>query len=124
MRRMQAIRPRTAPMNISCPISTPTLKLNNASGMFYALSYVVLFAIPIVGLRRMRQRPPLWLRVASFSGLGMTVLYVTLSIFPIIKVDSVVVFALKIVLLIAAMNLLGIGILLSARRRASAAASV
>jgi hypothetical protein len=36
----------------------------------------------------------------------------------------VFVFAFKIVLLIAAMNLLGIGILLSARRRSSAVAPV
>jgi amino acid transporter len=94
--------------------------LNNASGMFYALSYVVLFAIPIVGLRRMRQRPPLWLRVASFSGLGMTVLYVTLSIFPIIKVDSVAAFALKISLVIVAANALGVGVLIAGRRVAPA----
>jgi hypothetical protein len=50
----------------------------------------------------------------------MTVLYIVLSVFPIIKVESVSTFALKIVLLIALMNVVGVGILLSARRRSSA----
>jgi len=89
--------------------------LNNASGMFYALSYVVMFAIPLVGLRRMQQRPPLWLRVMSFSGLAMTLLYVTLSIFPIIQVESVASFALKISLVIVIANLVGVGVFVTGR---------
>ena len=97
--------------------------LFNASGIFYALTYVVMFAIPLFGLRQVSPRPPLWLRVASASGLAMTLLYVVLSVFPIIKVESVATFAAKIVALIVAMNLVGIGILFSARRRAAAASA-
>ena len=96
--------------------------LFNASGIFYALTYVVMFAIPLFGLRGASPRPPRWLQLASWSGLLMTLLYIVLSVFPIIKVESVSTFAFKIVLLIAVMNLVGIGILLSARRRAAAAA--
>jgi hypothetical protein len=48
----------------------------------------------------------------------MTVLYIVLSVFPIIKVESVATFALKITTMIVVMNLVGIGILLSAGRRA------
>ena len=88
----------------------------NASGMFYALTYVVMFAIPIFGLRGVTPRPPLWLKIVSFSGLAMTVLYVVLSVFPIINVASVASFALKIFSVILLANLLGIGIYLSARR--------
>jgi len=91
--------------------------LFNASGMFYALTYVVMFAIPLFGLRGVAPRPPLWLRVASASGLAMTVLYVVLAVFPIIKVESVAVFAAKISLVIVLANLVGVGILESARRR-------
>ena len=93
--------------------------LFNAGGMFYALTYVVMFAIPLFGLRGVTPRPPLWLRVASASGLLMTVLYIALSVFPIIKVASVTTFALKITTVIVVMNLIGIGILASARRRSS-----
>jgi hypothetical protein len=59
----------------------------------------------------------MWLRLASLSGLLMTVLYIVLSVFPIIKVDSVSTFALKITMMIVAMNLVGIAVLLSARQR-------
>jgi len=68
-------------------------------------------------------RPPLWLRLASLSGLLMTILYIVLSVVPIIKVESVATFALKITSMIVAMNLLGIAILWSARRRTAAAAA-
>ena len=96
--------------------------LFNASGIFYALTYVVMFAIPLFGLRGVTPRPPLWLQLASWSGLLMTLLYIVLSVFPIIKVESVSTFAFKIVLLIAVMNLVGVGILVSARRRSAALA--
>lgn len=93
----------------------------NASGIFYSLTYVVMFAIPLVGLRGVTQRPPLWIRLASLSGLVMTVIYTVLSLFPIIQVASVGGFALKIVAVIVLMNLVGVGILVAARRRPNAA---
>src|SRR5262249_25792836 len=34
--------------------------LFNGSGFFYALTYVVMFAIPVFGLRGVRPRPPIW----------------------------------------------------------------
>jgi amino acid transporter len=92
--------------------------LFNAGGSFYALTYVVMFAIPLFGLRRVSPRPPLWLRVASVSGLLMTLLYITLSVFPIIKVGNVAGFALKIASVLVVANLIGVGILVAARRRA------
>ena len=94
----------------------------NASGMFYALTYIVMFAIPLVGLRGVTPRPPLWLRVSSLSGLLMTVLYVALSVFPIIQVASVATFALKISLVILAANAIGVGLYVSARSRMSGVA--
>ena len=93
--------------------------LFNGSGIFYALTYVVMFSIPLFGLRNVSPRPPLWLRLASWSGLLMTVLYIVLSVFPIIAVTSVATFALKITATIVVMNLVGIGVLWSAARRAS-----
>jgi len=89
----------------------------NAGGIFYALTYVVMFAIPIFGLRGATPRPSVWLRAASWSGLIMTLLYVVLSVFPIIQVGSVAAFALKIVTVIVVMNLVGVGVLIAASRR-------
>lgn len=91
--------------------------LFNAGGMFYALTYVVMFAIPLFGLKGVTLRPPVWLRVVSLSGLLMTILYVTLSVFPIIKVESVATFAFKISTVIVVANLIGVGVFVGARRR-------
>ena len=91
--------------------------LFNAGGMFYAITYVVMFAIPLFGLRALGARPPLWLRVVSLSGLLMTLLYLALSVFPIIKVESVATFALKISAVIVIANVVGAGIYLTAQRR-------
>lgn len=93
--------------------------LFNTGGMFYALTYVVMFAIPLFGLRGVTPRPPIWLKVISASGLLMTVLYVVLSAFPIIKVDSVAAFAFKIILVIVSANVVGVIIFMSARKRSA-----
>ena len=47
----------------------------------------------------------------------MTLLYVMLSVFPIIKVESVATFAIKISLVIVLANVLGAGIYMTAQRR-------
>lgn len=91
----------------------------NASGIFYGLTYVVMFAIPLAGLRGVSPRPPLWVKAAAWSGLLMTVLYIVLSIFPIIQVASVGSFALKISVVIVLLNLVGVAILVAGRRRSN-----
>lgn len=91
----------------------------NAGGIFYALTYLVMFAIPLVGLRGVTPRPSIWLKVTSLSGLLMTVLYCVLSIFPIIQVASVSTFALKILLVLVIANAIGIGLYVSARSRSA-----
>jgi amino acid transporter len=93
--------------------------LFNASGMLYALTYVVMFAIPIWGLRGVIPRPPMWLKVASMSGLLMTLLNLVLSVVPIIEVKSPGMFAFKMTSMIVLMNLVGVAILFAARRRAA-----
>jgi glutamate:GABA antiporter len=97
--------------------------LFNAGGIFYALTYLVMFAIPIVGLRTLSPAPPLWLRLASLSGFLMTLLYVTLSIFPIIDVQQPLVFTAKIAGMIVAANLLGALTFIIARSKRGAARS-
>ena len=89
----------------------------NASAIFYALTYVVMFAIPLAGLRHAPQRPPFWLRAASLSGLIMTLAFVVLSILPIIQVESRLVFALKISGVIFIANAIGWALFASAARR-------
>jgi amino acid transporter len=89
----------------------------NASGVFYALTYLAMFAIPIIGLRAAGVKIPVWLKIAAASGFLMTALYVALSIVPIVKVESQLLFALKIGGLIIIANLVGLGFYLFAKRR-------
>jgi len=89
----------------------------NASGLFYALTYVVMFAIPVFGLKSAKDRPTLWLKLVSLSGLLMTLLYVALSVVPIINVESRLFFAFKIGGLIVVMNFIGAMIYITARAR-------
>jgi len=80
----------------------------NASGIFYALTYLVMFAIPIAGMRSLR--PPLWVVLAAISGFVMTLLFVVLSILPIVQVESRLVFATKISAIVLIANAIGVAI--------------
>ena len=84
----------------------------NASGVFYALTYLAMFAIPLIGLRGMNIRLPLWVKVLALFGFLMTLLYVALSIVPIVQVESRLMFALKISGLIVVTNIIGLLIFL------------
>ncbi len=85
---------------------------NNASGIFYALTYLAMFALPFV-----LKGAPMWVRIPSASGFLMTLLYVALSIFPIVEVGSRGSFTAKICAVILVGNIVGIAIFELARRR-------
>jgi amino acid transporter len=91
--------------------------IDNAAGIFYGLTYLVLFAVPLVGLAATGERAPLWLRALSASGLATTVLYVILSTLPIVDVVSRFAFALKISVLVVGANVIG-GMLYVREKRA------
>ncbi len=100
--------------------------LDNAAGLFYGLTYVVLFAIPVIGLRRSDVRVSLWLRVVASVGLATALLYLVLTVVPIVTVVSRFAFALKISAVVLVANGLGAALYLSAsrsRRTAAAAAA-
>jgi amino acid transporter len=79
----------------------------NASAIFYALTYLVMFAVPLVGLRGAAPASA-GVRLAALSGFLMTVLFVALSIVPIVEVQSRVAFALKITSVIVVTNAIGL----------------
>jgi amino acid transporter len=86
---------------------------NNASGIFYALTYLAMFALPFVS-----DSASVGVRVASASGFLMTLLYVVLSIFPIVDVGSRALFTAKICSVILLGNAIGIAIFELARQKA------
>ncbi|MFN2476679.1 MAG: APC family permease [Chthoniobacterales bacterium] len=81
--------------------------IDNAAGIFYAIAYLILFAIPIYGLRQVKSHAPLWLKIAAVFGFAVTVLYVLLTIFPIVEVQSPLWFGAKIVLTTVGANVVG-----------------
>jgi amino acid transporter len=91
--------------------------LDNAATILYALAYVALFAIPIFAARRIGLRAPLWLRVASASGLLVSLLGIALTVVPIVEVESKLSFALKLIAVTLVINLAGAGLFYLGRRR-------
>ena len=77
--------------------------LNNASGIFYAITYLALFALPFAS----KDASPA-VKITSASGFLMTLLYVVLSIFPIVEVGSRALFTTKICGVILLGNMIGI----------------
>lgn len=73
---------------------------------FYGIAYLALFAIPLWAKER-KIRPKLILRFAAASGFCVTLLFVVLSIFPIIRVESEARYSWKIAGVVLGANFLG-----------------
>jgi len=84
--------------------------IDNAGGIFYALTYLVLFAIPLFGMKALGVRAPLWLKIACASGFIVTLIYIRYAIVPITEVGSPWSFALKIIVTVLIANIVGLGI--------------
>jgi hypothetical protein len=81
--------------------------LDNAGGVFYAATYVVLFLIPLVGMKAFNIPAPWWLKIACASGVLVSLLYIGFTIIPIISVGSRLSFAAKIIAVVVIANGLG-----------------
>jgi len=80
-------------------------QLLNSTGLIcWALAYLVMFAIPLVGRG---EKAPLAVRIAAVSGFVMTLGYAVLSIFPVVEVKNPASFTLKAILVIGGINAAG-----------------
>ena len=91
--------------------------LDNAGGVFYACTYLVLFAIPLVGMKAFGVRAPWWLKIACASGFIVSIVYICFTIIPIITVGSRLIFALKIVATVVLANAVGVTIYTLGKRK-------
>ena len=91
--------------------------LDNAGGAFYALTYLVLFAIPVVGMKAFGVRAPWWLKIACVSGFLAAVVYLVFAPFPITNVERPTEFALKIIATVVLANTIGIGLYFLGKRK-------
>ncbi|HYX27334.1 MAG TPA: APC family permease [Pyrinomonadaceae bacterium] len=90
---------------------------DNAANIFYALIYMVLFAIPIVAMKRFGARAPWWLRAAAVLGFLVSLVGAFYTIFPIITVESRFWFAAKIIAVVIVANAIGAAIFLLDKKR-------
>ena len=74
---------------------------------FYGLAYLVKFAIPLVSAKEKGLRPNSWLQVGAVAGFLVTLLFVLLSVQPVIPVASKMAYVLKIVIVVVGANFLG-----------------
>jgi amino acid transporter len=81
--------------------------LTNASAELYALAYLAMFAIPIVGARALRKQMPAWVAWTSAVGFGFTVFAFFLTAYPFVDVVDARAYAAKILGTTAAANVVG-----------------
>jgi glutamate:GABA antiporter len=91
--------------------------IDNAGGIFYALTYLVLFAIPLFGRKALEMSAPWWLKIACASGFIVTLIYIRFAIVPITEVGSLFSFALKIVSTVLIANAVGVTIYVLRKRK-------
>ena len=91
--------------------------LDNAGGAFYALTYLVLFAIPLFGMKAFGVRAPWWLKIACVSGFLAAVVYLCFAPVPITHVDRPLEFALKVIATIVIANAIGVTLYTLGKRK-------
>jgi len=93
--------------------------LGAASIALYAIAYVALFALPLLGNRALRTALPAWVKVAALAGLISSVVSLAIAVYPIVDVTSRVEYAAKICAVVVLSNIAGVLIYRAGRRRRS-----
>lgn len=83
---------------------------DNAATTLYGLIYMVLFAIPLVAIKRFNVKALFWLKVAAVSGFLVSVVACFFSLIPITQVSNPLMFALKIVVAVVGANAFGVAL--------------
>jgi amino acid transporter len=91
--------------------------IDNAGGVFYALTYLVLFAIPLIGTKALGVKSPWWLKLACASGFVVSLIYIRFSILPITNVENPLSFALKVSGTVVVANVIGLAIYVFRQRK-------
>jgi len=81
--------------------------LSNASLTHYELSYLAMFAVPLVGVASLRRSLPTWLKWTSVVGFFATLFSLLISVFPFVDVVDARAYALKIAGTTVLSNLIG-----------------
>jgi len=93
--------------------------LINASSAHYSLAYMVMFALPIIGNRGVRQALPPWLKWTSLIGLSATLFSFGISAYPLVDVVNPLGYAAKVLGATAISNAVGYSLYAARQRRPS-----
>ena len=80
---------------------------DNAATTLYSMIYIVLFAIPLIAIKRFGERAPIWIKIVAGSGLLVSVIAMVYSLIPITPVSNEWTFAGKIFAVVILANVLG-----------------
>src|SRR5215471_4967188 len=83
----------------------------------YAIAYVALFALPLVGSRALRSALPAWVKLVALGGLISSAISLVIIIYPIVDVTSRWEYAAKICAVVVASNVAGVVIYRVGQRR-------
>ena len=93
--------------------------LTAASVIHYAIAYVMLFALPLMGQRALRSRLPTWLKIAAAAGLLTSSVSLLVGVYPIVDVVSKEEYAVKISSAVVISNMVGVLVYRWGRRAGS-----
>lgn len=82
--------------------------LTNASLTHYAVAYLAMFAIPLVGMKSVRRELPRWLKWTSAVGILSTAFSMVIILHPFVSVVNAWAYALKIGGTVVVSNLIGV----------------
>jgi amino acid transporter len=96
--------------------------LGAASIALYAIAYIALFALPLLGSRALRSALPTWVKLAALGGLTSSVISLVIAVYPIVDVTSRGWYAAKICAVVVVSNVAGVMIYRVGQRRRKTAA--
>ncbi|HWN11110.1 MAG TPA: APC family permease [Pyrinomonadaceae bacterium] len=96
---------------------------DNAATTFYSLIYMVLFAIPLVAIKRFGVKAPIWLKLAAVSGFVVSVIACFFTLVPITPVDNPGMFAAKIIAVVVGANIFGVALYQLRKNKSASTAS-
>jgi amino acid transporter len=82
--------------------------LSMTSIVHYAITYVVLFALPLFGRRAFRAALPRWVMAVSAAGLLASAVTLVIAVYPIVDVVNRASYAAKIVIAVVLANAVGV----------------
>jgi amino acid transporter len=79
-----------------------------SSVVHYAIAYVGLFAVPLLGRRALRAELPRWVKLASAAGFLASLVSLVIAVYPIVDVTSTAEYAAKISGAVVVANMVGV----------------